>query len=78
MEHTVRVRLRQQNDGRYLASCLNPRLSVIADSEEGALEHLQEELTFALESSYAGTFAGNRRAEAVMVTLEVESSISEG
>jgi hypothetical protein len=46
---------------------------VVAVSEEGALEHLQEELTFARESSHAGKFAGNFRAEAVMVTLEVES-----
>jgi predicted RNase H-like HicB family nuclease len=72
MEQTVHVTLRQQDDGRYLASCLEPRLAVVAESEDEAIEQLQEELTFALESAYAGKFAGNFRAKDVMVTLEVE------
>jgi hypothetical protein len=71
MEQTIRVTLHQQGDGRCVARCLSLRLSVMADSEDAALEQLQEELTFALESTYAGKFAGNFRAKDVMVTLEV-------
>jgi hypothetical protein len=44
MEQIVRVTLHQQADGRVVARCLQPRLSVVADSEDEALEQLQEEL----------------------------------
>jgi predicted RNase H-like HicB family nuclease len=72
MEQTVQVTLKQQDDGRYLARSQHPALWVVADTPEEALEFLQEELLFALESSYAGTFKGNFSSETVMVRLEVE------
>jgi predicted RNase H-like HicB family nuclease len=72
MEQTIHVKVKQQDNGRYLAQSQNPALWTVADTPEEALEYLQEELVFALESSYAGTFKGNFRSEAVMVRLEVE------
>jgi hypothetical protein len=72
MEKTIHVSVKQQDNGRYLARSQQPALWVVADTSEEALEQLQEDLLFALESSYAGTFKGNFSSEAVMVRLEVE------
>jgi predicted RNase H-like HicB family nuclease len=71
MEKTIHVNVKQQDDGRYIARSQNPTVWVVADTSEEALEYLQEELLFALES-YGGTFGGNFSSEAVMVRLEVE------
>jgi predicted RNase H-like HicB family nuclease len=71
MEKTIQVTVTQQDDGRYVAKSVQPKLRVIADTVEEAVGQLQEELTFALESSYLGNFAGNFRAQDMMVTLEV-------
>jgi predicted RNase H-like HicB family nuclease len=79
MDKTIQVLVRQQDDGRYLAQSKVPALVVVAETAEEALEQLQEELTFALESSYGGQFAGNFRAKEMMVTLEVsyESEVAQ-
>lgn len=71
MDKTIQVTVAQQDDGRYVAKSLQPKLIVVAGTIEEALGQLQEELTFALESSYAGKFGGNFRAQDIMVTLEV-------
>jgi hypothetical protein len=72
MEQTIHVKVKQQDNGRYIAQSQNPALWVVADTSEEALEYFQEELLLALESSYTGTFKGNFRSEAVMVRLEVD------
>jgi hypothetical protein len=71
MEKTIHVSVKGQDDGRYIARSQNPALWIVADTAEEALEQLQEDLLFALES-YSGTFGGNFGSEAVMVRLEVE------
>jgi predicted RNase H-like HicB family nuclease len=71
MDKTIQVKVRQQDDGRYVAQSLQPRVLVVADTKEEALEQLQDELTFALESSYPGTFAGNFQAKELLVTLDI-------
>jgi predicted RNase H-like HicB family nuclease len=71
MEQTIQVRVRQQDDGRYVAQSVQPKILVVADSREEALEQLQDELTFALESGYTGTFAGNFQAKELLVTLNI-------
>lgn len=77
MEQTIHVNIKQQDGGRYIARCKQPALWVVADTSQEALEYLQEELLFALESSYTGTFAGNFSSEAVLVKLEVDNSLDE-
>jgi predicted RNase H-like HicB family nuclease len=71
MDRTIQVKVRQQDDGRYVAQSFQPRVLVVADTKEEALEQLQEDLTFILESSYPGTFAGNFQTQELMVTLDV-------
>jgi hypothetical protein len=71
MDKTIQVKVRQQDDGRYVAQSFQPRILVVADTKEEALGQLQDELMFALESSYSGTFAGNFQAKELMVTLDV-------
>ena len=71
MDKTIRVTVTQQDDGRYAAKSTQPNVLAVADTAEEALEHFQEELTFALESSYPGEFGGNFRARDMMVTLDI-------
>jgi predicted RNase H-like HicB family nuclease len=71
MDKTIQVVVRQQDDGRYAAKSNQPPLVAVAETAEEALEQLQEDLTFALESSYGGKFAGDFQAKEMMVTLEV-------
>jgi predicted RNase H-like HicB family nuclease len=71
MDKTIQVKVRQQDDGRYVAQSLQPKVLVVADTKEEALEQLQDELTFALESSYPGTFAGNFQGKELLVTLDI-------
>ena len=73
MEQTVHVSVKQQDDRRYIARCKHPALWVVADTIEEALEYVQEDLVFPLESCYDGKFKGNFSSEAVMVRLEVEA-----
>jgi hypothetical protein len=71
MDKTIQVKVRQQDDGRYVAQSVQPRVLVVADTKEEALEQLQDELTFALESGYTGRFAGNFQAKELLVTLNI-------
>ena len=71
MDKTIQVTVFQQDDGRYAARSVQPKLLVVANTVEEVLEQFQEELTFALESSYPGAFGGDFRAREMMVTLEV-------
>ncbi len=71
MDKTIQVTLKQQDDGRYSAQSTQPKILVVADTKEEALEQLQDELTFALESAYPGEFAGNFRARELLVTLDI-------
>jgi predicted RNase H-like HicB family nuclease len=71
MEKTVQVTVIQQDDGRYAAKSQQPALTAVADTVDEAVEQLQEDLTFALESAYSGKFLGNFGAKDMLVTLEV-------
>jgi predicted RNase H-like HicB family nuclease len=76
MDRTIQVKVRQQDDGRYVAQSLQPKILVVADSREEALEQLQDELTFALESSYPGTFAGDFQTKELMITLAITEEVA--
>ncbi|CAN5780686.1 hypothetical protein BH24DEI2_BH24DEI2_22580 [soil metagenome] len=71
-DHTVKVAIKQLDDGRYLAESRVPKASALGETFEDALLNLQEEVTLQREHPYPGGFGGDFTAEALFVSFEVE------
>ncbi len=72
MDRTVKVSVKQLDDGSYLAESRTPKVKVFGETFEDALLNLQEEVTLRLEHAYPGGFGGDFTAETLFVSFEVE------